>query len=809
MEPPGSAPRRASVIARAGSFSGPAQANPLSVPLPSAATPLVGRQAELVDVQARLQQPDVRLLTLTGPGGTGKTRLALAAAEALAGSYDRGAVFVDCAPLEEAALVLPAIGHALGIRESAGRSIADGIRRLLVDASLLIVLDNLEHVLAAAPDVADILATVPSIDVLTTSREPLRLRWEYEYPVSPLALPDTRTEAGALTDLAESPAVALLVQRARAVRPGFALTPENAAAVAEICRRLDGLPLAIELAAARLKVLSPVALLGRIERRLDLLAGAAPDAPARHRTLRAAVGWSHDLLAPREQALFARLAVFSGGFTATFAAAVCGDTTPDAEEKILDDLTSLVDKSLVIATEGPDGEPRFRMLETVAEFARERLTELGEAGTRDAHARIVVAFLEETEPLVWGPDQARWRARLMAEEDNVRVAFHWLLSRGDLVAVGRILRRTFFPWWTQGHVAEVRRWALETIAAGEQESAEMPAPTEAIARFAAGFAALEQGSYDEAEAHLVRSLALHEATGDEMGISASTMALAFIRPVHDDLAGALSHAEDAYHRFARMGEEWYSSLASIGCSAMHLANGDAEAAERYAEISLGHARTIGDTWSLGSAHDQMAVMALLRGDPATAVGWVRETIPLCLAAGHTEIVAYGLMVLAIADANAAPTKSARLFGAAESLRDAAGVVIWPSRRWVYEQGQAAVRERLGGALVDAAWAEGRAMTAAAAVAYGLDADTGDDRADAFGGSVTADTRLGQLTPREREVAGLIAAGLTSKEAADRLSVSERTIDAHADHIRTKLSLRSRAEIAAWAVAAGLGRLDPH
>jgi non-specific serine/threonine protein kinase len=754
-------------------------------------TALVGRETDLVRASRLIGQSSVRLFTVTGPGGTGKTRFAIALATELTPSYDLGAVFVDLTPLNEPALVLPEIGLALGVRESAARSIAAGIRRRLASRSLVLVVDNFEHMLPAASDIGTLLHAAPGLDIIATSREPLRLRWEHEFPLPPLAVPGVDCDASSIGALVALPSVDLLVQRAQAVRPSFALTLENAAAIAELCRRLDGLPLAIELAAARLKVLSPVALLARLERRLDLLAVSSPDVPERHRTLRAAIEWSHGLLARREQELFARLAVFSGDFTAAAAWAVCSIAGDMDRMTVLDDLTSLVDKSLLSVADGHDGEPRFRMLETVADYARDRLAEAGDADARDAHAAHFQRFLEECEPHVFGPGQAEWRIRMMAEQDNVRAAFQWSLATGNLEVAGRILRRAFFPWWTQGHLREVRRWALGYLGVCWLGCLEAHPSTVAIARYAAGFAELEQGNDDAARAHFTIALELHSRGNDSLGIAASLMGLAFLCPAEGKVAQGIAMLADAVERLGAGNWTWYRAFALVGLSAMTQLAGDLEAAQEYADRSLALAEELGDSWSLGQAHDQLAVMALLRGDPGGAIAIVRQSLPACLAAGQSEIVAYGIKVLAMASTD--PVRAARLFGAADALRDAIGVAIWPSRRAMYDVRQAAVADRIGTEAYAVAWNEGRMLSAAEAVALGLE----DADSPAASGS-------SPLTRRQREIAALIASGLTSREIGDRLHVSERTVDAHADHIRTRLELRSRAEIAAWAIREGGG-----
>src|SRR5687768_824149 len=405
--------------------------------LPAEATRLVGRDEELRVVRDQLASADLRLLTLVGPGGVGKTRLAVAGARELADDsiYPDGVRFVDLSPLREAPLVLAAVRGALGAPVADGRPLLDALVAFVGEQRLLLVLDNLEHVMGAAADVGRLVAGAPGLTVLATSREPLRLRWERTVPLGPLALPDPQ-HLPPLEELARVPSVALFVERARAAQPGFALTAADAPAVARLVERLDGLPLAIELAAARAAMLGPAALLARLERHLPLPVRGGADAPERHRTLEAAIAWSHDLLTPQEQALFRRLAPFAGGWTLQAAETVVGgdDAVPD----VLEGLTSLADKSLVQIAAAPGGDPRFRLLETVREHAVERLRASGEAeevGGRHAAFYDALAHMAgfagriegaPSQPApITAPEQRAWVRRLEREHGNLRAALRW------------------------------------------------------------------------------------------------------------------------------------------------------------------------------------------------------------------------------------------------------------------------------------------------------------------------------------------------------------------------------------------------
>jgi hypothetical protein len=431
-----------------------------------------------------------------------------------------------------------------------------------------------------------------------------------------------------------------------------------------------------------------------------------------------AIGWSYDLLMPEEQRLFGCLAAFVGGCTPEAVAAVCLGDEPDgtAPPELLDRLASLVDKNLLQAVAGPEGEPRFRMLETVGEYARDVLRSSGEESmVRAAHAHYVVAMVEEVEPLLWGPEQVQWLARLGAEQENVRAALRWLLDQADYTAVGRLLRRLHFFWWVRGQMVEARRWAKDLLAHGDAA----PAPARAVGCFVSGWAAIDVGD-SEAVEHLTEALALSRAVSDRWTEGHSLLGLGFLRPLHDDVAGGIALMWEGQRVLREAGDEWGVGISLIGLSTLSVLGGMLDEAEAFAEEHVALARRMRDLRGIGHALDDLAMVALLREDLPRARLLYRESIALCAEVGQLELVAYGLKGLAVVAARERPDRAARLFGAAEVLREAGGVAIWPARRTLYDRFLALARDALGEAAFAAAWAEGRALSRREVLAEALD-----------------------------------------------------------------------------------------
>jgi predicted ATPase/class 3 adenylate cyclase len=590
--------------------------------LPTQPTPLIGREQELAQVTALLARADVRLITLTGPGGTGKTRLALQLAADLADRYRDGVVFVDLAPLAAADQVLPTIAQVLGVKELVGIALQARVCEYLQPKHMLLLLDNFEQVLDAAPLVAALLRAAPQLCVLVTSRVVLRLSGEHEYAVPPLALPPTNDERRTTNDHSQSlvvgdqssvieqyAAVQLFVARAQAIQPAFALSEANAAVVAAICWQLDGLPLAIELAAAWVKLFSPDALLARLSDRLSLLTGGARDLPARQQTLRATIDWSYNLLTPAEQRLFARLAGFVGGWTLEAAESICGSwelgvgswgagatpATPISQPPppVLNGLRALVDHSLVRQEVGADGAPRFRRLETIREYARELLAASGEEQTlRQKHAVYFTELAEHAYPHGYGSESSAWYDRLAADYDNLHVALSWSVGASERAPIAlRLTAALHLFWLNRGRPDEGMRWIERALAL--PWGAELR-EARAAALNAAGRQAIDLGKLDAAEQFLTESLALYEQLEDLRSRSEVLNHLGLVHWYRGDLKSAASFEEASLPAAEAAGSRDRAGWA-LGSLGMIRANqGQLEEAIMWLDLGLAAFDEIGD-----------------------------------------------------------------------------------------------------------------------------------------------------------------------------------------------------------------------
>jgi predicted ATPase/DNA-binding SARP family transcriptional activator len=686
--------------------AGPKQTN---VPLP--ANPLVGRRQELETLHDLLRRPHVRLITLTGAGGSGKSRLALEIGHALADEFEDGVFLVRLGPIGDPGLVTSTIARTLSVDEHAGRPRAETLASYLQNKQILLLLDNFEQLLPAAPVLSELLAGAAGPKMLVTSRAPLRLLGEHELPVTPLSLP---TLSGPLDParVRTSDAVALFVARASAVKPGFQLTDANSATIAQICVRLDGLPLALELAAARCRALSPEAILDRLEHRLLLLTDGPRDLPARQRTLRDTIAWSHALLDKRNQRLFARLGVFVGGFTVGAAAEV---TTEDhAPGTVLDRLCSLADQNLLLDQEHADGEPRFAMLETIREYAHEQLDAHGEAEScRRRHAAHYLALAERAASELTGRSEMLWLEQLDTENDNLRAALAWANGADPEVEL-RLVGALWRFWLVRGHVAEGR----ERIERALQRADATAACAEAL-RGVSNLARM-QGDYNAATAFAEERLQLYSQLGDRQGIAHSLANLGTLATCVGDLERAGPLLEQSVALSREVGAPHDLAVAIMNLGDLALSEGDYARADTLFDESLELHRAAGYPVGVTLCLGNLGTAALLQHRYDDAFSYLAENMRMSDELGFKYNIGYGLAGIAsINAAHGSWKRAARLLGAANALTAEVGATPEPLERRILETTATCVRAQLGASAFTTAHAEGHAMSLQDAVAYAL------------------------------------------------------------------------------------------
>jgi predicted ATPase len=717
--------------------------------LPVSRTGFVGREKEAAAAKELLLRQDVRLVTVTGPGGIGKTRLAVEVASDLIEQFPGGIHFVPLSPLSDSGLIASVIVQTLGIREAGGQSPLEILKKNLQDSlhtPMLILFDNFEHLVQAAPTVAELLATAPNLKILVTSRAALHVYGEHEFPVPPLALPDSRSKLS-MEVLSQYSAIALFVQRAVAARPDFELNRENAAAVTEICARLDGLPLAIELAAARVKVLSPSSMLTRLASRLQLLTGGAKDLPQRQQTLRAAMDWSYDLLNPAEQKLFRRLSVFVGGCNLDGVEAVC-DTKADLDLDLLDGMTSMVDKSLARQVEQATGESRFVMLETIREYALEKLKASGEeASTKRAHAAYCLVLAEEEATGQAGAQGAEWLERFTLEHDNFRAGLEWLTETGDAEWGLRLGTALFRFWEMREYLAEGRDLLGKLL---NISGAAAPTKPRARALFAASVLAGEQGDYASADALIRESLEIARQLGDKQGVAVSLNAQAVLTRDRGNVAVAHSLFEEGLMLWRELGD-----LKAVARALSNLANvvklqgdydraralyaeclsifkglqdptgvawslnyqgdvardqGDSVAAHALYKQALAIFREIGDRWGIAGTLADLGSLAREQRNYPRALYLYRESIMIFQELEHKRGIARLLECFACsAAAQLHAERSLRLAGAAAALRHNIGAPLTPAEQVKLEASLDPARHAMTNTAGTTAWLEGWAL----------------------------------------------------------------------------------------------------
>ncbi len=699
---PGESLRRLerSILAHDPSLNAPqaGATSPRRVPTPP--TPLLGRERELAALADLVRNEDTRLVTLTGTGGIGKTRLALELVRRLAPEFHNGSAVATIATLRDPALVTRAILEALEIPE-VGRDPEEELIRVLKDSELLLLVDNFEQVLPAARNIARLLEAAPALKLIVTSRAPLHVAAEREFPVPPLA---------------EDEAAELFIARAQAANPDFALSEQNAAAVAELCARLDGLPLAIELAAARTKLLPPTALLSRLGNRLELLTGGRRDAPQHQQTLRMTLDWSYDLLDPAAQRLFARLGVFAGGCTLPSAEAVC-----DGDGSVLEGLAALVDESLVVQRETLAGEPRFSMLEIVREYALERLSTSGEGEeTRRRHLEHFVVFAEQAEPELIGADQIEWLDRVDHEHDNLRAALAYALETADSSSALRLVVGVRRFWHIHGYLAEGRQ-VLESALAITPVA---PSEDRANALNMIGILAGEQGDFDAARVKFQAALADARAVGATRSISSALVNLGNMAFYGGDLDAARDLYKESIEHFASLGDLRGQALAKENVGLMALTADDVPEAVTWLTDALELAREVGDDREVAAASRSLAAAMIELGETVQATNLLAESLALARGLGEAHGIAVCLETFAGISATGGDVeRAATLFGASDAARASIGAQRQPDQQILYDRWLARTLADLDTNTYSTRYEDGRALTLddACALALGRDA----------------------------------------------------------------------------------------
>ena len=754
------------------------------ISLPKPLTSFIGREHELAQAKRLLQ--DSYLVTLTGPGGSGKTRLCIALATAVAGDYPDGVYFVPLAPVRDPGLVPSTIAQSIGLQDARDRPLMEHLVSQLRDRRLLIVLDNFEHLLDGAPVVTRLLEETGAVRILVSSRSSLRVSGEQECPVPPLAVPEEDARPAAAS-LAACASVRLFAERAAAAVPGFTLDDENAAAVAAIARRLDGLPLAIELAAARVKLLPPQAILPRLDHSLGLLTGGRRDLPDRQQALRATIAWSYALLTEGARRLLATCSVFAGGASLEVIETVC-DAAVDIGLPVLDGVAELVDQNLLRQVPRP-GLVRYAMLETIREYAAERLEAMPEAErARSAHAAAFLALVETGGRPHAGLARKEWLERVDAEHNNIRAALGWYRERDPRAALRLAASMSAF-WSLRGHHTEGRQRLGELLSLVPE-----PGAARGSALNGAGWLAIDQGDYADAAAMLGESIELSHALGDTVGEAIATVYLGRCQMSRRDIAGGAPHVERAVELVSQAGDGPATAFVTFYSGLVALLTGQLEAARGLFDRCAAMAAAL-DLEPLSARARLMFGFPLLDlGELAAARAALAESFPVCMDVGDRWVVQIGLAGFAgLAAKTGRPRLALRLAGAGDAYRDANEFSMPEPIAEIVGRWLAPARAKAGRA-AERLVADGRRLSPEQAVDLVLAGEPDD--------APPPGTRQA-LTRREAEVAALAARGLTNRDIAAQLFLSVRTVEVHVDHILTKLGFHTRTQLAAWALEVSL------
>jgi len=758
-------------------------------------TPMFGRERELADVCQLLVSGQHRLVTLTGAGGSGKSRLAGAVSDALSATFGEATFFVDLATVHDLDLVPAAIAQVVGVQESGTTTAGEILLEVLGERPSLVVLDNFEHVRGAALFVEQLVAACPALVLLVTSRETLNLRREQVFEVEPLPVPDLSGPVDIGT-LEQIPSVALFIERSRARRSSFQLTEQNARVVAEVCVRVDGLPLAIELAAAQVAVFSPQAILIRLNVRAPLVLRGPEDLPPRHQTLEAIVAWSYDLLDEVERAVFRSCGVFVGGCAPEAVEAVLSGANYTGPT--LETLAVLVGKSLIRLRLGEDGsdEPRFGMLETLRAYATEQLVARGElAEARRRHADYYVRMAEGAQADLRGAGMAVALNRLSLEYANFREVFRWASEVGDLTVGLRLAGALYRFWLARGHLTEARRWLEPAL----ERSAGVAPAIRGVALNAAGVLAGMQHDHARAVSFFEESLSVWSRLDDHAGLANAHLNLGLVAHNLGDLSRAETEFLQAQDLYTDVGDS--SGLGRAMGSLARLAReaGNLERAVELFEGCLVLLRAANDEWAVANALANLGHVMLAFGQPTRAHEYFRQALEVRVQLGNVLGVAECLEGFAGAVVDDEPRRAVMLLGAAAELRERAGAPVPASEQARYDQLLEHARRQQSEETFAAEWAAARTLTMEAAIELGTQAEPSPLEPTAADARVDVDDdRGGQLTRRERQIARLVALGRSNREVADELVVGVRTVETHLEHIFRKLEVQTRTQVGVWA-----------